>query len=346
LSLRAASIYRLSLPITVIELQNMSQRINKKSRASMPTVFVLALSIMSSAVVLAADSQHYRLGPEDQVSIRVVDLDKLQLDNASAPKIDVNGDLNLPIIGHLHAEGLTLDELKTAIAAKLGDILNNPSVSVSIVQYRNHPVSVLGAVRNPGVFQVAQSKHLLEVLSLAGGTTPEAGDKLKISRLKTSGPLPLPDVKDDEDAGYQVGTLDVHALIDGADTKLNILVEDGDVIAVTKAALVFIMGAVRKAGGFTLADRPTISVLQAISLAEGLDRTASPGNARLLREEKPGQQRTEIAINLKPILNGTAPDVPLRANDILFVPTSGVKVASFRGLEAAIQLGTGFAVFH
>lgn len=307
---------------------------------------LLAMLTLSSLATRAAEPADYRLGSGDQVAIRVVDLDKLQLDNASAPKINVNGDLDLPVIGHLHATGLTLDELKSAIAAKLSDILQNPSVSVSIVQYRDHPVSVLGEVRNPGVFQVAQSKHLLEVISLAGGMATDAGDKIKISRVKKQGSLPLPNVQDDLATGYLVGTIDVRSLLSASDTGLNIPVMDGDVVTVLKADLIFVMGAVKKAGGFTLGDHPYVSVLQALSMAEGLDRAAAPKNARLMREEKPGQERTEIAINLKPIMDGTAPDISLRANDILFVPTSGAKLVSMRGLEAAIQLGTGFAVFH
>jgi polysaccharide export outer membrane protein len=318
---------------------------NFRSRPAKSVVCALLL-ILPLLHLYAAELTNYRLGPEDQVSIRVVDLDKLQLDNASAPRINVNGDLDLPVIGNLHAEGLTLEELKLAIAARLSDILNKPSVSVSIVQYRNHPVSVLGSVRNPGVFQVAQSKHLLELLSLAGGLAPDAGDKIKISRLQVSGLLPLPNVQADAATGYLVGTVSVRPLLDASDPSLNILVQDGDVISVSKAELVYVMGAVKRAGGFTLGDHPQISVLQALSLAEGLDRAASLTTARLLREEKSGQQRTEIPVNLKPIMAGTAPDVPLLANDILFVPTSGVKMASLRAIEAAVQVGSGFAVFH
>jgi polysaccharide export outer membrane protein len=286
------------------------------------------------------------LGPDDQVSIRVMDMDKLQLDNASAPRINVNGDLDLPVIGHLHAEGLTLEQLRSAIASKLSDILNHPSVSVSIVQYRSHPISVLGSVRNPGVFQVAQSKRLLEVLSLAGGLAPDAGDKIKISRVKREGILPLADAAPEDATGYYVGTISVKKLIDEADTSLNIPVMDGDVIAVSKAELFYVIGAVKHAGGFPLGDKSAVSIMQALSLAEGFDRAASPNKARLLREDKPGQDRTETTVDLKPIMAGTAPDIPLRANDILYVPTSGVKLASFRAIEAAVQVGTGFAVFH
>lgn len=296
--------------------------------------------------LLRATEATYRLGPEDQISIRVQNLDKLQLDNASAPKINLNGDLDLPIIGRLHADGMTLDGLREAIAAKLTDILNHPSVSVSIVQYRSHPVPVLGAVRTPGVIQVPQSKHLLEVLSMAGGLAPDAGDKIKISRVIGAGKLPLENVREDSATGYEVGTIDVRTLMSASDTGLNIPIMDGDVIAVSQAELIYVMGAVKKAGGFALGDHQHISLLQALSLAEGLDRAAAPKNARLLREESPGQQRQEIAIDLKPILDGKAPDVPLRGNDILFIPSSGVKLASMRGLEAAIQLGTGFAIFH
>ncbi len=319
---------------------------SRKSSALSLYMGALVLLFMAGLQASAAEPADYRLGPDDQVSIRVVDLDKLQLDKESAPKINVNGDLDLPIIGNLHAAGLTLNELKAAIAAKLSDILQNPSVSVSIVQYRNHPVSVLGEVRNPGVFQVQQSKHLLELISLAGGLAPDAGDKIKVSRVKANGALPLPNVQDDPATGYLVGTIDVRSLMSASDTGLNILVMDGDVIAVSKAELIFVMGAVKKAGGFTLGDHPNVSVLQALSMAEGLDHAAAPKSARLMREEKPGQPRTEIAINLKPIMDGSAPDVPLQANDILYVPTSGVKLASLRGLEAAISVGTGFAVFH
>jgi polysaccharide export outer membrane protein len=296
---------------------------------------------------MASDAgESYRLGPEDQISIHVMDLDKLQLDGELAPKVDINGDLNLPLIGNVHAAGLTLIELKAAISAKVSNILQAPVVSAAIVQYRSHPVSVLGAVRNPGVIQVTQQKRLLEVLSMAGGLAPEAGDKIKISRRKSAGILPLSGVISDESSEYYVGSVDVKPLIEATNPKLNIEILENDVISVTAAELVFVMGAVKKPGGFSLGQREHMSVLQALSLAEGTDRAASPKTARLLREDAPGKDRHEIAINLKPIMNGSAPDVPLQANDILYIPVSGAKLATLRSLEAAVQMGTGFAVFH
>jgi polysaccharide export outer membrane protein len=307
-------------------------------------VAICLLFMLWSGTLMAAgaDLASYRLGPEDQVAIKVMDLDKLQLEGQQAPKVDVNGDLNLPVIGNVHVAGLTVTEAEE----KLTNILQNPSVSVAIVQYRSHPVSVLGAVRNPGVIQVTQQRRLLEVLSMAGGMAQEAGDKIKITRQEKFGMLPLAGVIEDPSCKCYVGSVDVRPLLNATDPKLNIEIMENDVVTVTAAELIFVMGAVKKPGGFSLGQRENISVLQALSLAEGMDRAASPKTARLLREDTPGKERREIAINLKPIMDGTAPDVPLRANDILYIPTSGVKLASLRSLEAAIQVGTGFAVFH
>jgi polysaccharide export outer membrane protein len=287
----------------------------------------------------------YRLGSDDQISIRVADLDKLQLENTAAPRVDVNGNLNLPVIGHVHASGLTLNELEKEIASRLDNILQNPKVSVSIVQYRSHPVSVLGAVRNPGVLQVTQPRRLLEVLSLAGGLAPDAGAKIMISRQKSIGMLPLSNAVDSA-ADYYLGSVDLHALMQANQPELNFEVLENDVITVPRAELVYVIGAVKKAGGFTLGEREQMSVLQALSLAEGLDHGAAPKSARLLREVGQEKKRKEIPINLKPIMAGLAPDVSLRANDIIFIPSSATKLATMRGIEAAINLGTGMAVWH
>jgi len=322
-------------------------RIPVKTFSSLAGLFLLSLfPLLAQDRSADAAVRDYLLGPDEQIAIRVQDLDKLQLDNALAPRVDVNGNLNLPVIGHVHAEGLTLDKLEKEIASKLGNILQNPSVSASIVQYRSHPVSMLGAVKNPAVLQVAQHKRLLEVLSMAGGLAPDAGDKIKISRRKAMGPLPIPGALLDSSAGFYVGQVDVRTLMRASNPELNIEVLEHDVITVPRAELIYVIGAVKRAGGFTLGEREQISVLQALSLAEGLDRAASPKSARLLREESPGKERTQIPVNLKPIMAGVAPDVPLHANDILFIPTSTTKLATLRGIEAAIQMSSGALIYR
>jgi polysaccharide export outer membrane protein len=240
---------------------------------------------------------------------------------------------------------LTVEQLEGEIGKHLSSIMQNPEVSVSVAEYRSHPVSVLGAVRNPGVYQVSGKKTLFEVLSLAGGLNPDAGNQVKITRLTSSGELPLPHVTTDSSGKFHIGELNVRNVVEGKSPAENIEVLQNDVITVPKAELVYVVGAVRRAGGFPLQEKSQISVLQAVSLAEGLDRVAGAKNARILRESAPGVERTELHVNVQEILEGRAQDVSLQANDILFIPVSAVKSVTIRAMEAAVQAGTGIAVF-
>ena len=134
--------------------------------------------------------------------------------------------------------------------------------------------------------------------------------------------------------------------MDAKNPRENIPILPNDVISVPKADLVYVIGAVRKSGGFVLSEKEKMSVLQAVSLAEGLDRISAPKDARILRPVPETESRLEIPVNLQQILEGKSGDVSLLANDILFVPISHAKSALTRGLEAAIQIGTGVAIYH
>jgi polysaccharide export outer membrane protein len=94
-----------------------------------------------------------------------------------------------------------------------------------------------------------------------------------------------------------------------------------------------------------LGEHDTLSSLQVLSLAEGFNNTAAPANARILRSVTGSPTRTEIPINLKKLMAGKEPDVPLQADDILFVPTSAAKSISKRTLDAAVQITTGLVVY-
>jgi polysaccharide export outer membrane protein len=109
---------------------------------------------------------------------------------------------------------------------------------------------------------------------------------------------------------------------------------------------VYVIGQVEHAGGFVLRERQSVSVLEALSLAGGLGPAASPKNARILRPSPDGATRTEIAVDLKKILTGRAKDVPLEAQDILLVPLNAPKRAMIRAAEAAVQVGTGVAIYR
>jgi polysaccharide biosynthesis/export protein len=235
--------------------------------------------------------------------------------------------------------------LEATLTARLKDYLQEPVVTVSVSEFRSHPVSVLGAVNNPGVHQIRGRKTLFEVISEAGGLKNEAGNAIKITRRKEYGPIPLAGATPDPSGEFSVAEISVKSVMEARNPKENIQVEPNDVISVPRAELVYVIGAVKRAGGFVLSEREQISVLQALSMAEGLDRVAAASNARILRAAG-GVNRTEIPVDVRQILTGKTRDVPMQANDILFIPTSAAKSAGLRGLEAIIQLGTGVAIYR
>jgi polysaccharide export outer membrane protein len=110
--------------------------------------------------------------------------------------------------------------------------------------------------------------------------------------------------------------------------------------------MVFVIGEVRRSGGFVLGEHQSISVLQALSMAEGLNGAADARHARILRLKGNADQREETAVDVKGVLRGKKSDVALRGDDILFIPSSTGKKAALRAIEAAIQTGTGMAIWH
>lgn len=310
-------------------------------------LLLLTISLMSPAAgPVATQPGQYMLGPDDGLTIRVADVPELDAKALGVVKVDHQGNINLPLAGRIHASGFTVEGLEKKIAESLSGIMRAPEVVVSVAEYRSHPVSVLGAVRTPGVYQVAGTKTLFEVLSLAGGLNPDASNRVNITRERSAGPLPLPNVTTDDSGKFFVGELNVRDIMDAKNPEENIAVRPHDVITVPKADLVYVVGAVRRPGGFPLAEKEQISVLQALSMAEGLDGTARSKNARILREPAGSSERQEIKVNLNEILDGRAKDVTLQANDILFIPNSLAKNASMRVLDAALQAATGVAIYR
>jgi polysaccharide export outer membrane protein len=180
---------------------------------------------------------------------------------------------------------------------------------------------------------------------MAGGLNPDAGNTIKVTRAKKYGPLPLANAVDDSTGEYRVAQLSVRSVMQAQNPEENIQVLPHDVISVPKADLVYVIGCVKKPGGFVLNEREKISVLQALSLAEGLAPGAAGAGARILRPVGASDNRVEIPVDLKKVLAGKGSDVPLLANDILLVPTSVAKNAALRTMEAAISIATSLAIY-
>jgi polysaccharide export outer membrane protein len=250
--------------------------------------------------------------------------------------------------------------------------MKDPHVSVFVREMQSHPVSVMGAVRRPGVLQIRGSKTLLEVLSLAEGLADDAGETVIILRGAALSPEPdqaadHPAPSDQPSSGAPL-TREVQAessslngnpsvpetavqvnlkdLLESAHSRNNLMVHPGDIVKVTRAGVVYIIGEVRKPGGFALKSNESISVVQALALSEGLTRTAAKADARIIRTDAQSGERKETTIDIGKILAGKVPDPMLQAKDIVFVPNSVTKSTLGRGAEVAAQTLSGLLIFH
>jgi polysaccharide export outer membrane protein len=311
-------------------------------------VFSLAQSALAQGAPLAPPSLQtvpstYILGPDDQVSLQVFEAEEA---SGKPYRIDESGMIRVPMIGAVKAGGLTIRELENSLSAKFAAFIKQPQVTVSVTEARSQPVSVVGAVMTPGVHQLQGHKSLLEMLSLAGGLRMDAGYRMKITRRSEWGAIPLPGAVASGDGQYSVAEVELKKLLDASRPEDNIAVMPQDVLTVPVAELIYVVGDVKKSGGFVMGERKQISVLQALALSEGTNATARASDARILRPVAGSTERTEIVVDLKKILEGHANDVFMQSNDILFVPVSGAKRAGYRAIESLLTVGSGIAIYR
>jgi polysaccharide export outer membrane protein len=185
----------------------------------------------------------------------------------------------------------------------------DPLVSITVSAYSGRPIRVVGAVKEPLTFQASGPVTLLEAITRAGGLTPVAGSEILVSKTQT-GPGGQP--------ASLVQRVSVQALIDGTDPEANLRLSGGEEVRVPEAGKVFIVGNVKRPGAFPVQDGAETSVLKMVALAEGLEPFASK-QAYIYRREASGSKH-EILVDLSKIMQRKAPDAPLLANDVLYIP--------------------------
>jgi len=285
----------------------------------------------------------YLLGPGDQLQIS----DPEWTEAANKPvRVDGDGDIDVPLAGRVHVSGMTVKQTQQELDKVLSTYIRRPQVIVDVAEVRSQPVSILGAVNTPGVHQVQGHKTLLEMLASAGGIRQDAGYSVRITRELEWGCIPLPSAHLDPSGQFTIAELNLKKIMEAKTPEENIQIYPHDVISVPKAEMIYVIGEVRRSGGFVLGEHQSMSVLQALSLAEGLNAGADPRHAKILRLKADADQRVEMPVDVKDALNGKKPDVPLQGEDILFIPGSTGKKVALRTLEAAIQTGTGLAIWR
>ena len=261
-----------------------------------------------------------RIGVGDMLEVSVYGVPEL----TQKARVSSSGDIYLPLINYVHVAKLTPDEAQAAIEKKLvdGGFLRNAHVTVQVSEYVSQSVTVLGEVVRPGPYPVLADRNLLDIISAAGGPTDKAGKAVTI--LHRDHPE-QPEVVDLAKEG----------------TPINPAIQAGDTVIVSKAGVVYVVGEVAKPSGF-LMENGSLTVLKAIALAGGTTHSAALNNAKIIRKTPGGMEETPIS--LKKILAAKAPDLPMQAEDVLFVPGSASKSAAARGVEAVLQAATALSI--
>jgi len=262
---------------------------------------------------------NYILGPNDQILIRAQEAEEI---NDKPFRIDSEGFINLPLVGRTKAGGLTIQELESELVKKLRPFIREPQVIITVVQFRSEPVFFVGAFRAPGIYPLQGRRTLVEMLSSVGGLQPNASRRIKLTRRREYGLIPLPNAIEAQDKKTSTVEISMGSLRDNVNPAEDIVLESFDVITVERAELVYINGEVGKVGGLELGERDSISIAQALTLSGGFNRDADRSKARILRPVLNTNRRAEIEIDLKRVLEGKDNDFPLLPNDLLYVPRS------------------------
>jgi polysaccharide export outer membrane protein len=279
----------------------------------------------TSPASLGADSARIRVGPGDLLEVKVFDVPEL----TQEVRVSDRGEAVLTFLGPIQLAGLTTAEVQTLVENRLrdGNYVREPHVSIMIQEYATQGVSVLGQVGKPGVYPVLGSRTLLDVISEAGGITPMAAHEATIKRRK----------------GGEVFNA---SLSDNPGELLasNIELWPGDTIIVPKAGIVYVIGDVGRPGGFIMQNNGRVSLLEAVALASGVNRTAAQSKARVIRKTSTGYD--DMPVDLKRILQGKAADIPLEREDIVYIPPSIARSLVFHTpqvLEAAAASAAVYA---
>jgi len=265
---------------------------------------------------------NYVLGPNDQILIRAPEAEEI---DQKPFRIDGDGNINLPLVGRIHAAGMSLQELEADLVKRLREYIREPQVFVTVVQFRTEPVFFVGLFARPGIYTLQGNRSLIEMLSSVGGTLPNASRHVTITRHEEYGPIPLPTAVTDAEKKVSTVEISLGSLRQNINPAENILLQPYDVVSVGRAELVYVNGEVTRIGGIELGERDSVSILQALTQAGGFTRDAKRNKVRILRPVLGTNRRSMIEIDAQALFEGKGLDVPLLPNDIVYIPHSYVR---------------------
>lgn len=257
---------------------------------------VLLLCALIPFAPVLGTALDYIIGEGDVLKITVYDHGDL----STLERVSGSGMINFPLLGQLEVAGLTVSEIAQKLSALLADgYIVSPQVSVFIKEFRSQKTVIMGEVVKPGLYELKGRISFLELVSLAGGLTHDAGGIAIIKRKarKASGE-------------EKIETIDLVKLIEEGDTSLDVPVLEGDSIYVAKAGLIYVTGEVKRPDAYKY--KEDISVIKAITMAGGFTDKASASRVKIIRKVD----------NVEVVLDNVNMDDLVLDGDVIVAPES------------------------
>lgn len=243
----------------------------------------------------AAANAQYRLAPGDMIRISVYQSADLTLET----RLTEAGTISYPLLGSVALAGLTISEAEKRIADGLrtGNFVKQPQVSVAVQQVRGNQVSVLGQVGKPGRYPLETGNvQLTDMIATAGGVVPGGADQVVVVGTRNGQP-------------YRA-EIDLPSVFGAGRRANDLTLQNGDVIWVERAPMIYMYGEVQKPGSLRL--ERGMTVMQALAASGGLTQRGTERGLRVHRRDAEGKVRI-----IEPVMTDK-----LQPEDIIYIRES------------------------
>lgn len=284
--------------------------------------------ILSLAVSTDTADLVYRLGPGDEITMKVFGVDEL----SGNFRIDGHGRASLPLVGDVEISGYTLSEAEEILARRYGaKYLRDPQITISVIEFRSQQFTAMGAVAQPRVYNTERKITLIEALAMAGGLSENAGPYVYLTdriRNPETGEL-----------GVRSLAIALEDLTEGG-AEANVVLGESALLNVPRAGSIFVEGAVMRPGVYN--QRGGTTVLKALAMAGGLKFEAKRNHIVVLRRAPGSGEWQQQAVALDDIRESPNADISLNDGDIVVVEQGAARTAwmgLWSGLTRIAMLG-------
>jgi polysaccharide export outer membrane protein len=270
---------------------------------------------------LQAQNNAYCIGPRDVLILTIYAGGEEQ--HVCNMTVSSQGTVNVPFIGSVKAEGLTISQLENSVTKPLAaDFFVNPEVNIVISEYHSLQYYISGAVGSPGLYEMKSKATLLVLIAKAGGASAQHGNIAYIlhpSSDHTASKKGNHTLFSDKDPLK----IDLNKLLDKGDMSQNIELQTGDVVYIPlqssqnlSASKIYVEGEVKSPGVYSYQEG--LTALNACIMAGGFSKFAAPNRTRIIRQD--GKKQIIIKIDLNDVKKGKIPDAEIKPGDRIHIP--------------------------